>query len=613
MKRPMLPREPWPGLTLMRMVPANGRALTCLLAGLIVVAGAAPTLAIVVSGRLVSAIVSAGSTGLHAAAGHRAVLMLVLLAVLFVVSQVSARLCSELAATLGARLDARLQRRAIRAVNGPAGVAHLDTPEVRDLLSRITGVGMGGYTTGGAVSGFVTNAVQLVQCVGALVVLCGYRWWPAVLVFAAGLWWSRESRRDYLDQTRTLARQATALRRSNYLRDLVLRPEAAKEIRLFGLAGWLTDRFRIAWDETMDAVWQRRGDRSVPAFAALLMLTGANFLAYALLGADAAHHVIGLGAAVVFLRAVTLVGQVSTRGQQDMQIAYGLSALPAVTGVERAAARVVERPGAPLPPGNAGVRISLRDVHFRYPGTEKAVLNGVELDIPASGSLAIVGDNGAGKTTLIKLLCRFYDPDAGAILADGTDLRDLDARGWQRRVSAVFQDFQRFELSARENVGFGAIPLLGDDAALRRAAAKAGILERIEALPAGWDTPLARHLTGGADLSGGEWQRIALARALLAVEAGARVLILDEPTASLDARAESAFYDRFLELTHEVTTIVISHRFSTVRRADAIGVLVDGRVAEFGSHETLLAAEGRYARMYRAQSSRFDSRNGSAS
>ncbi len=224
------------------------------------------------------------------------------------------------------------------------------------------------------------------------------------------------------------------------------------------------------------------------------------------------------------------------------------------------------------------------------------VLEHFDLTIPAGSSLAIVGQNGAGKTTLAKLLCRLYDPQSGAITIDGTDLREFDLASWRSRLTAVFQDFLRLELPLRENVA----PAGASDQVVRAALEAAGAANL-----ASLDTILARGYEGGTDLSGGQWQRIALARALAAVSLGAGVVLLDEPTAQLDVRGEAEIFDRLLAATRHCTTILISHRFSTVRHADRICVLEHGRVIELGTHDELMALGGRYRTMFDLQAQRF--------
>jgi ATP-binding cassette, subfamily B, bacterial len=261
-----------------------------------------------------------------------------------------------------------------------------------------------------------------------------------------------------------------------------------------------------------------------------------------------------------------------------------------------------------LPSGNRAAgglparEIRFRDLTFAYPsGGSAPVLQGFDLTIPAGSSLAIVGQNGAGKTTLAKLLCRLYDPQAGAIEIDGVDLRALDLDAWRSRVAAVFQDFIRFELPLRDNVAPGRSPETVEDSAVTAALAEAGAADL-----AGLDTVLARGYQGGTDLSGGQWQRVALARALYAVRRGAGLVLLDEPTAQLDVRGEAEIFDRLLAATRHCTTILISHRFSTVRHADRICVLEHGRVIELGSHQELMALGGRYRTMFDLQAQRFN-------
>jgi ABC-type multidrug transport system fused ATPase/permease subunit len=246
--------------------------------------------------------------------------------------------------------------------------------------------------------------------------------------------------------------------------------------------------------------------------------------------------------------------------------------------------------------GTPAREIRFRNVGFGYSGGP-LVLDGFDLTIPAGSSLAIVGQNGAGKTTLAKLLCRLYDPRAGTIEIDGVDLRTLDLASWRSRVAAVFQDFIRLELPVRDNVAPAGAP----DEVIREALESAGAANL-----AALDTVLSRGYEGGTDLSGGQWQRIALARALCAVKVGAGVVLLDEPTAQLDVRGEAEIFDRLLAATRHCTTILISHRFSTVRHADRICVLEQRRVIELGTHDELMALNGRYRTMFDLQAQRFN-------
>src|SRR5678815_5749892 len=253
---------------------------------------------------------------------------------------------------------------------------------------------------------------------------------------------------------------------------------------------------------------------------------------------------------------------------------------------------------AALPSGQEeGVRFD--DVGFRYPGREGWALRHVDIFIPAGQSLALVGQNGAGKTTFIKLLTRLYEPTEGRVLLDGRDLRDWDDVELHRRIGVIFQDFNQYQFTVRENVGFGSIDEMKDDAQVERAVERGGAAEIVKSLTEGLETGLGRWFKGGVELSGGQWQKIALARAFM--RENADILVLDEPTAALDAEAEHAVFERFQELAAGRTTIVISHRFPTVRMAERILVLDGGHVIEDGTHDTLVAKKGRYAKLFELQ------------
>jgi ATP-binding cassette, subfamily B, bacterial len=287
----------------------------------------------------------------------------------------------------------------------------------------------------------------------------------------------------------------------------------------------------------------------------------------------------------------------------DVWIENGAVPVPDVLALERAV--VPDRRAGRSAAGLPRHAIAFSNVSFAYPAGPGMVLDGLDLRIQAGTSLAIVGLNGAGKTTLVKLLAGLCEPTAGSISVDGRPLAELDPVSWRRQLTVIFQDFCRYELPVRDNIGFGFASRAFGDAEIMAAAAGAGAADLVAALPAGLATTLSPRFEGGVGLSGGQWQRVAFARALVAVRAGASVLVMDEPTAHLDVRAEAHAYRRFLELTRGLTTIVISHRFSTVRRADRIVVLAGGRVTEDGSHDELLAAGGEYARLFRLQAASY--------
>jgi ATP-binding cassette subfamily B protein len=274
----------------------------------------------------------------------------------------------------------------------------------------------------------------------------------------------------------------------------------------------------------------------------------------------------------------------------------GAEALPLSTATSKGAGE--KTPGA-VDPSNSFAGIRFENVGFRYPGKDAWALRGIELSIAKGESIALVGENGAGKTTLIKLLTRLYEPTEGRILLDGRELSTWAPDELRRRFGVVFQDFNQYQLKLRENVGFGSVDHLEDTERIARAIEQGGAAELLTTLPGGLDAPLGRWFEQGTELSGGQWQKVALSRAFMREEAD--ILVLDEPTASLDAESEHAVFERFRALARGRTTIVISHRFPTVRMAQRIIVLERGRIIEEGPHDALLALGGRYARMFTLQ------------
>ena len=401
--------------------------------------------------------------------------------------------------------------------------------------------------------------------------------------------------------------QAPIQRLCYYLSSLLVERVAAKEIRLFGLGASLLERYRRA---RVDLYRQERRILGVEVrgLGLLGLLSVAGTVAiWIWAAADAVTGALALGTLVLVFQSAD-----KARAQlQDAARGAGMlveSRLHAQSYFDFIDLDPGDYAGSLRPAGRVAAPssvtrgIELTDVSFEYPGTERPVLRNLDLRLRAGERVAIVGENGAGKTTLVKLLTRLYDPTAGKIELDGVDYRDYDTGGLRKLFGVAFQDHVEFHLTARENVGFGDIERLDGTEAIMDAVRSAAAQEMVEQLPSGLDTMLGRTLGEGTDLSGGQWQKLALARAFFR---GGAVLILDEPTAALDARAEHELFDHILAESRGRTTIIISHRFSTVRSADRILVLHEGEIVEDGDHAGLMERNGRYAEMFRLQASRY--------
>jgi len=521
------------------------------------------------------------------------------LGIVFVLLQVLAPLHEAVSANLGSKLAAWLNDELAVGCVDPPGIGHLEDPELTNDLTtaREFDLGMTGPPMFLNVSFIAVGIVEIVSGVASAVVLLAFAWWASLLLLGAWTsthWLLRDSS---IWKDRNTDEVRSAQRHADYAYRLAVDAAPGKELRLFGLQGWTVERFRGRRRRLFELQYEATRLRQRSVLLALLVLAVANGLVFWALGSGAVSGDLPLSRLVVYA-----------------QVAIGVSAVAfgsfnwALDGASAPVASVLRLSPAMAPAGalSAGVRtpdaraprteLRVRDLRFTYPRTDRQIYDGLDLTVPAGSSLAIVGQNGAGKTTLAKLLCRLYDPDSGAIEVDGVDLRDLDVDAWRGQVTAVFQDFVRFDLSLRDNVAPDGAPDEDILAALRDAGA-----EDLADL----DTPLAKGYEGGTDLSGGQWQRVALARALCAVRRGAGLVLLDEPTAQLDVRGEAAIFDRILDATRGVTTILISHRFSTVRHADRIAVLEQGRVIELGTHDELMRAGGRYRTMFELQASRF--------
>ncbi len=524
---------------------------------------------------------------------------LALVGVLFIAMQTLPPVHSALSANLAQKMITYLHDLLLEASLTPAGIAHLERPEIMDLLTqaRDFDLGITGPPLRASLPRVADGFVEIGGGVALVCLLFGFRWWAPFLAGFGWLWSHSLLAKSSVWQAWQDPSVVDEMRHVNYAYDLAVRAPAAKEIRMFGLAEWTVDRYFTRRARMVELIIKARSLKKTPITIAFIAIAGGNVAVFWALAQAASDHTISLGAVTVFAQAA-LGASALAFGEVDWWFRQGAQAVPVVLDLVEDMKSQSTVPAT----GTTSVGEAPRDaivfdnVSFAYRDGRK-VFDGLSLRIPAGTSIAVVGQNGAGKTTLAKLLCRLYDPTEGAIKIDGTALTELNLAEWRTRLAAVFQDYIKYELSLADNVA----PNGGDRAVIEQALRDAAA-DHLASL----DTVLSRAYAGGTDLSGGQWQRVALARALYAVQSGAGVVLLDEPTAQLDVRGEAEIFDRILQATKGRTTILISHRFATVRHADLICVLEHGKVIELGTHDELMQLGGRYRTMFDLQAARFE-------
>ncbi|MEV0792404.1 ABC transporter ATP-binding protein [Kribbella sp. NPDC050459] len=572
----------------------SGRGLFVVTVAMIALSAAAPIGTVVAIGQVVAGVADADSS--------RATTWALVGAGCLLLQWIAGTLQRASATALGEQVDAVLQHDLMRAVSVPGGVRHLEDPATAALVEVGRDTLRADWARPGrlasTIGGLATGRIVLLA---SGIVLAGYRWWLGVGLLVAGVWAAYEDRVASRTEAGHHYGASESARRMRYFDDLGTTPAAAKEIRVFGLPDFVVGRHGETWTATMRGVLSPSGRRPLIATAVLGVVVLGGIV---LVVREAVAGRVPAGATATYVQTfLVALGGIQQSSWSGLQTELALATLERYDAALRAVASSTHPAAAGTRPatGMPARGIAFRGVSFSYPGSNRQVLRDLDLVIPAGQSLAVVGANGAGKTSLVKLLCGLYEPTRGTIAIDETELPELDVNDWRRRLAVVFQHPLRLPMSAYDNVRFGRAAAAPDTALDR-----AGATSVVEALPNGWQTVLSAEFDGGVELSGGEWQRLGLARALYAVEQGASVLVLDEPAAHLDARSEAELYRRFLDLTAGLTTIVISHRFSTVRQASSIVVLDEGRIVEQGSHDELLELDGTYAHLFRLQAARFE-------
>jgi ATP-binding cassette subfamily B protein len=579
------------------LVWSTSHALTISLASLTLIAGLLPAGVAYVGAHIVDAVV--GASKAWAASGRaplRQVFEWVALEGVLVAAlagtQRGLSMCqSLLRALLGQRVNVMILEKALT-----LELAHFEDSEFYDKLTRARREASSRpLSLVTRTFGLGQNAISLVSY-GTL--LFQFSPWAVAVLLLAGLPSFFAETKFSGDAFRLFRWRSPETRMQLYLETVLAREDHAKEVKLFGLGPLLLGRYRDIFDKLY------RDDRDLTVrregwgFGLGLLGTLALYGAYAWIAASTVIARITLGQMTMYLALFR---------QGQSAVSAMLSAIGGMYEDNLYLSTLYEYLETPVPPATGVVPrgappddgIRFEQVSFTYPGAGEPALQGIDLHIRPGESLALVGQNGSGKTTLIKLLTRLYTPDSGRILLDGTDLREWDEGVLLQRIGVIFQDFARYQMRVGENVGAGDVSHFEDEARWREASDKGMASDFIDSLPAGFQTPLGKWFNDGRELSGGQWQKIALARAFM--RSRADILVLDEPTAAMDAQAEATIFERFRELAGGRIAILISHRFSTVRMADQIIVIQDGRIVEHGSHEQLMAQAGHYAHLFSLQ------------
>ena len=581
----------------LELVWSTSRALTIALALLTLTAGLLPAGVAYVGAHIVDAVVNASRT--WTASGHpslRPVFEWVALEGLLVAAlagtQRGLSLCqSLLRAQLGQRVNVMILEKALT-----LELAHFEDSEFYDKLTRARREASSRpLSLVTRTFGLGQNAISLISY-GTL--LFHFSPWAVVVLLLAGLPSFLSETKFSGDAFRLFRWRSPETRMQLYLETVLAREDHAKEVKLYGLGPLLLDRYRDIFDKLYSDDRDLTVRRESWGFGLGLLGTITLYGAYAWIAATTVIGRITLGQMTMYL-------MLFRQGQSA--VSAMLSAIGGMYEDNLYLSTLYEYLETPVPPSSGiaqrGAKpddgIRFEQVSFTYPGAGEPALHDINLHIRPGESLAMVGQNGSGKTTLIKLLTRLYSPDRGRILLDGTDLRDWDESTLLQRIGVIFQDFARYQMRVGENVGAGDVSHFEDEARWREASDKGMASEFIDGLPSGFNTQLGKWFREGRELSGGQWQKIALARAFM--RSRADILVLDEPTAAMDAQAEADIFAHFRELAGNRIAILISHRFSTVRMADQIIVIQDGRIIEHGSHNQLMALDGHYAHLFSLQ------------